>query len=129
MSLDQALTQLSALGQTLVEGALTAASRKVHQSRPLPPGIDSKQLRCGVIALGQLGRSELSYSLSLELLVVYDAPSGNSASFSAIHDQFERVARLTAKLLEESAGDQQTTKVRLVSLPDSGLQAVVHTVG
>jgi glutamate-ammonia-ligase adenylyltransferase len=126
LSLDEAMKQLSALGQALVEGALTAATRRVHQSRPLPPRVDSKQLRYGVIALGQLGRLELNYALPLELLMIYDAPSVDSVSLAAIHDQFERVARLAAKLLDESTGDQQAPKVRLVPLPDSGTQAVAH---
>src|SRR5262245_13638790 len=126
LSLDEAMKQLSALGQALVEGALTAASRRVHHSRPLPPRVDCKQLRCGVIAVGQLGRSELSYALPLELLVIYDEPSVDSVSLSAIHDQIERVAKLMGKFLDESAGDPQVSKVRLLALPDSGTQAIAH---
>jgi glutamate-ammonia-ligase adenylyltransferase len=127
LSLDQALNQLAALGQSLVEGALTAATRRVHQSRPLPPRIDPGQLRCGIIAVGELGRAESSYALPLELLVIYEVPAIDSTSLAVIHDQFERIARLMVKLLDESAGDQQTAKVRLLALPDSELQAVTHT--
>src|SRR5205807_1950814 len=45
----------------------------------------------------------------------------------AIHEHFERLARLMARWLDETANGEAAAKVRLLSLPDSSLEAVAHT--
>jgi glutamate-ammonia-ligase adenylyltransferase len=123
VSLDDTFRELSSLADALVEGAFTAATRRMTELRPLPPRVDTHRLRRGIIATGALGGSEPCYVVSLELLIVYDAAGTETTALHAIHDHFDRMTRLAARWLDEAADGDVLTKTRLLSLPDSSLPA------
>ena len=126
--LELVVEQLSLLAELLVAATLRAAQQKSLESRPLPSRIDPGRLRCAVLALGRLGGGEVDYALPLELLFVYDAGAADAAALHAVHEHFERVAKLLVRWLEEVAWDEPDWQVRLVSLPDSDVAASAHSV-
>ena len=78
--LESTMRQLSQLNEAIIEAALTAALRKVQETKAWPQRLDPRTMRVGVIALGDLGAGESSYFSPLELLFVYEAAVVDAAA-------------------------------------------------
>jgi glutamate-ammonia-ligase adenylyltransferase len=125
--LESMLEQLSQLGEALVEAALAAALRKVQGVKGMPSGMNLRQVRASVIALGPLGAEQVNFSLPLGLLFVYQATLKDPATLRFIHEQFDRGAKLVMRLLTEAWGNEVPGAVRLISLPDCPTAAAAHS--
>lgn len=107
LSLPAVTGELSDLTDVLAQACLELAVARIAArfgqalptDHPLHPGL-------AVLGMGKLGARELNYSSDIDLILVYDLPSGEVAEVGGIdaHDWFRRVGAELIRLLE-SPGD------------------------
>jgi glutamate-ammonia-ligase adenylyltransferase len=101
--MDLVTRQLSILADALVSGAVSAAWKLLTKTRPVPAAASGGPPRFVALGFGPLGGNELSYSSEIEVLFLYDVgPAVSAEKEAAASDFFERLARLTVKLLSEA---------------------------
>ncbi len=123
-----AQAQLTQLAEVLIEAALAAALRKSPELKLSLRMGAPRQPRSCVIAVGELGASEASYALRLELLVLYEAAEQDAAGLRGLHEYFDRVAKTVGRMINEAVGNGASETVKWIKLPDSPYSACAHSM-
>lgn len=104
------MEELTALAEVCTDSALMMAGHLVQQTHGAPP--DS---RIAIIGLGKMGGMELNYSSDIDLIAVYDKPSGRTsgvmnasglrANSIGTHEYHCKVIGLLTRLLSSNDAD------------------------
>jgi glutamate-ammonia-ligase adenylyltransferase len=99
-SLQTVTAQISYLADTILEGALRAAWRKLSAQRGNPIAADGRSARFVILGMGKLGGCELNYSSDIDLIFLYDGEGKTDGPRPVSnHEYFEQLARDIVRLL------------------------------
>lgn len=111
--------QLTYLAEALLTAALAAALQKQQATKPVAGSVH-RQSALGAVALlafGRCGAGEQDYSDRLQLLLLHDPLPADDAKRRAAADQYERLARLFFRLIQETTDLGSLYQVELQALP------------
>ena len=92
--------QISYLADTILEGALLAANRKLQESRGVPRTASGERARFVILGMGKLGGTELNYSSDIDLICLYEGEGVTDGPRSISNDEyFQRLVREIVHLL------------------------------
>lgn len=116
------------VADAVLEGALRWALRKVEASRGVPRLPDGRAAGFVVLAMGNLGGSELDYSGEIELVLLYEGEGEtDGARRTSNAEFFERVARNLLKLLVEPTEFGPGYRIELRQRPNGIAGPIVHS--
>ena len=99
-SLQTVTAQISYLADTILEGALRAAWRKLRAQRGNPVAADGSTARFVVLGMGKLGGCELNYSSDIDLIFLYDGDGKTDGPRPVSNREFfEQLARDVVRFL------------------------------
>ncbi len=92
--------QISYLADTILEGALLAAYRKLQETRGVPRTASGERARFVILGMGKLGGTELNYSSDIDLICLYEGEGTTDGPRSISNDEFfQRLVRELVHLL------------------------------
>ena len=97
--------QISYLADTILEGALVAAHRKLQETRGIPRTATGERARFVILGMGTLGGAELNYSSDIDLICLYEGDGVTDGPRSISNDEyFQRLVREVVHLLTTTDG-------------------------
>ncbi len=118
LQLSEVETELTNLAEAVLAESLAVARAEVARRAPIPPS-----LRMAVLAMGRFGAGEMTYNSDLDLIFVYDDPSGTVGDAAAIAS---RIAQKLIAVLESRTREGYAYKLDLRLRP-SGNQGPLVT--
>jgi glutamate-ammonia-ligase adenylyltransferase len=118
LQLPEVESELTSLAEAVLAESLEVARREIAHRMPLPPS-----MRMAILAMGRFGSAEMTYNSDLDLIFVYDDPSGAASDAGAIAS---RIAQNLIAVLESRTREGYAYKLDLRLRP-SGNQGPLVT--
>jgi glutamate-ammonia-ligase adenylyltransferase len=121
--------QISYLADSLVEGAIRFARRRLEAKRGRPMRPNGQPAQFVALGMGKLGGIELNYSSDIDLIFLYDEDGKTDGAHPLSNVEFfDRLARDVVRLLTEPTGMGYTYRVDLRLRPAGEHGPVVHSL-